>query len=177
MTNETNETNEDGVRRALAVYALFAAGAALYVVVTSGSLPERVATHFGGGGNANGWMSRAGYRVFMLGFAVGLPSALVWLVGWLPRVAPTMVNIPDRDYWLGPEQRAASLAFMARMACWFGCLMVAFMAAIHWSILRANAMAEPRLGNTEFLIILGGFLAAVGWWSFRMIRRFRRRPA
>jgi hypothetical protein len=51
------------------------------------------------------------------------------------------------------------------------------MAAIHWSILRANAMAAPRLGNTEFFIILGSFLLAVGLWSFRMIRRFRRRPA
>jgi hypothetical protein len=168
---------EDGVGRALALYGVFAAGAALYIVLTSGSLPERVATHFGGGGDANGWMTRAGYRVFMLAFAVGLPSALVWFVGWLPRIAPTMVNLPNRDYWLGPGQRDASLAFMARMACWFGCQKVTYMAAIHWSILRANAMAAPRLGNTEFFIILGSFLLAVGLWSFRMIRRFRRRPA
>ncbi len=36
------------------------------VYATSASLPERVATHFGPGGVANGFMSHGGYLTFML---------------------------------------------------------------------------------------------------------------
>lgn len=93
---------EDGASHPLAIFLLFLAGGALYVWVTSGALPERIASHVGASGQANGWMSKGGYRTFMLAFTVLVPAATVWLVGWLPRIAPTMVNLPNRDYWPGP---------------------------------------------------------------------------
>ena len=51
------------------VYFLFPLallGVLAYVVTTSASLPERVASHFGANGVANGYMSRDGYRTFIL---------------------------------------------------------------------------------------------------------------
>ncbi len=47
------------------VVALVAAGV-VFVAATAGQLPPTVATHFGAGGAANGWMSRGGYTVFAL---------------------------------------------------------------------------------------------------------------
>ena len=58
--------------------ALLLTGAS-FVISTTTSLPDRVASHFGAGGHANGYMTREGYRWFMLFFTVGFP-ALLWVL-------------------------------------------------------------------------------------------------
>ena len=69
--------------------------AALFVRQTSRDLPPLVATHFGAGGAANGFMSREFYLRFMLAFVVLLP----WLVNFAferilrsPNARPTLAS-------------------------------------------------------------------------------------
>ena len=85
-----------------------------YIVATTGSLPERVASHFGPDNFPNGWMPRASYLTLMLLFAVLFPVVLAVVVGFLPRVAAFTINIPNPDYWLTPQRREATLATLAR---------------------------------------------------------------
>ena len=62
--------------------------AAWHIDATVALLPDSVATHFAGGGRPNGWMTREGYRVFMLLFVTLLPLFMVAMAGWLPRLFP-----------------------------------------------------------------------------------------
>ena len=151
--------------------------ATAYVVATAPGLPERVATHFGGSGAADGWMTRAGYVRFILLFVVVLPSLLVAAIGLLPRLFPQWVNLPNRAYWLAPERGDDSIDFLLAHACWFGVLMVLFIAAIHCLLLQANAASPPRLPTAPFVAVLAGFVAGLGVWMAMLYRRFRSYPA
>ena len=113
-----------------------------FIAATTGQLPARVASHFGPGDLPNGWMSRDGYLVFMLGFGLLLPP-VVGAIGWLPKIAPRAINIPHRDFWLAPSRRDATLAALAAHACWLGCLLVLFIAGTHYAYSKPMPACRP----------------------------------
>ncbi|MGZ6375538.1 MAG: DUF1648 domain-containing protein, partial [Ktedonobacterales bacterium] len=81
-----------------AVFILLLVASALFVWLTSASLPPVVASHFGASGVANGFMSRSVYLGFMLAVVVLVPT-LVALSGQLARLLPaSLVNLPNRQY-------------------------------------------------------------------------------
>lgn len=160
-----------------APFALFVAllvGATALLLATSATLPNRIPTHFGAGGVPDAWMTRGGYIAFMLVFTVGLPIVMVWAIGGLPRAFPNLVNVPNRDHWLAPERREASLAFLGRHACWLGCMMVLMAMGVHVLLLRASAATPPRLEEGPFIALLTAFLAALVVWIVAIYRRFPR---
>ena len=161
-------------RAPYAIFGALLAGAAAFLLATVGALPDRIPTHFRAGGIPDAWMTRGGYTSFMLAFAVGLPLLLVALIGGLPRLFPRHVNLPNRQYWLAPERREASLAFFGRHACWLGCIMVLLAAGVHGLIMRASGATPPRLDQGLFLGMLGGFVVAMGLWIVAIFRRFPR---
>jgi len=163
-------------RIACLLFALLLIVVGAFIVATTGQLPDRVASHFGAGNLANGWMTRGGYLAFMLAFALLFPVVIVGAVGWLPRVRAKSINIPHRDYWLAPSRRDATMATLASHACWLGCLLTVFIAGIHFAVLEANAAVPPRLPADFFWTLLAGFLAAVALWIGALYLRFRNVP-
>ena len=139
-------------------------------------LPERMATHFGGNGQANGWMTRSANLHFLAAMGVGL-SALFFILGIVTRFIPArFVNIPNREYWLSPERRVETSAFISRQLLWMGCLMILFLAGIHYSTILANRTTPAHLPLDLFLGLLGGFLIGVGAWSIGLVLHFRKMP-
>jgi uncharacterized protein DUF1648 len=162
------------MRLPLALFGLLAVAVAALIVLTTGRLPESVASHFGAGNLADAWMTRDFYLVWMLAFSVLLPVGIVAAIGGLPRAFPGITNLPNRDYWLAPERRADSLRFLAVSACWLGCLLTALAGAIHVLIIEANAVVPARLPGAMFFGLLAAFAAAFGAWLVAIFRRFRR---
>ncbi len=150
-------------------------GVFIYLLMTTPSLPERVASHFAANGRANGYMSRDGYEVFILAFAIGIPLFVVGVVGLLPRVFPGAINLPDRDYWLAPERREDTLGYLFGWACSLGSLLSLFIAAIHAAVMVANAYEPPRLPGTLFVILLVAFGVGMLVWVAALMSHFRRR--
>lgn len=144
-----------------------------FVLGTTSALPDRVATHFGPGGLADGWMTPQGYRVYMLAFALGFVPFIVAMVGLLPRAFPGAVSVPNRTWWLAPERREATLAFLLGHACRLGVLMAAMLAGVHWLVLEANQATPPRLATAPFVTLLVAFLVLLGMWLVAIYRRFR----
>jgi len=141
---------------------------------TTGSLPDRVATHFGTGGVANGFMSRDGYLLFMLAFTLVIPLFVVAMTGLLPGIARSPRNIQHYDYWFAPARRDESSARLLNHACLLGCLLVLFFAGMHGALMVANATTPPRLPETAFFTMLAAFLVGIALWIFRMRRMFAR---
>jgi hypothetical protein len=150
--------------------------ACAYLLATVHSLPDPVATNFGASGAAGGKMSRAGYRLFMLALMIGVPLAAIVAVAWLPGRASKRARIPHREYWFAPERRDQTLAFLRVQGGWFGCLLAAFFAGMHWIILQANAVAPARLPLGPFFAFMLLFTAAIIVLGVRMHLRFRRIP-
>jgi uncharacterized membrane protein len=152
-------------------FCLAAAGA--YVAATSGALPEHVASHFGPGSQANAFMTRGSYRVFMLAFALGLPVVVAALIGLLPRIHANAINIPHKAYWLDPARRAATLYALSAHGAGLGGLLALFVAALHHVLVIANGFSPPRLPVEHFWILFIGFLAVIGLWMGTLYARFR----
>src|SRR5215210_4275920 len=75
-------------------------------------LPARVASHFDVRGRPNGWMARQEFLLFevlAIGVIFGISFGGPALLGKVPS---SMLNIPQRSYWLAPERRSQTLEFM-----------------------------------------------------------------
>ena len=153
---------------------LVAAGA--FVWITSDALPPVVASHFGPGGSANGFMGRGPYTVLMVAVVVAVP-ALIAFSGQLVRVIPPwLINLPHRQYWLAPQRRAAALESLSSLGVPFALALVFFLCFVHWLVVRANAVQPARLPEGPLLIGLAMFGVATVLWLFVFFRRFGRVP-
>jgi hypothetical protein len=150
------------------------AGSAIFIFASSRALPERVASHFAAGGQANGWMPRESYVAFMLAIAVVVPVLLVALLAWLPRALPGLVNLPNRAYWLAAERRDETLASLSSFAWAFGAMLAALLAGVHWTVVAANERVPPHLSETALIALLLAFAVALGAWLACWWLRFRR---
>ncbi len=149
------------------------AGAAL-IVGSESRLPQTVATHFGADGRANGWMQRDSYVMLMLALAIGLPLLVAASMAWLPRVAPRLINLPQRERWLASSQLAATLTALSGFGALIGSLVAAFIAGMHLLIVAAHANTPPRLDMAMFLPLLIAFVVAILVGVIVFHRRFRR---
>jgi uncharacterized membrane protein len=155
--------------------ALALCGAA-FIVATAGALPERVATHFGRGGAADGWMTREAYTWTMALMQAGLPLLLLGALGNIPRRAERFVNLPHKDYWFAPERRAATAATLRGYGAAIGIATALLLAGAHAAVVDANAKSPPRLDEPVAIVALAVFATAMIVTSVVMLRRFRRVP-
>lgn len=143
-----------------------------YLASSSAELPDRVATHFGLGGEPNGWMSRQATVTFMRVMGIGLPLLLVGVASLVRILPPSMINIPRRDYWLAPERRSQTAMLLFRHMLWLASVVVCFMGGVHYALVRANQTVPPHMPSGLIWPILAGFLAAIGVWSIALLRKF-----
>ena len=151
---------------------LIAAG--VFVFSSSGALPERVASHFGSSGAADAFMSRGGYVTFMLVFVVGLPLVMTGIMTLVFRSVTTSLNIPNRDYWLAPERRADTVAFLTRHNMRFGACLAIFLSYVHWLVVQANLRQPAELSNSAIYTGLAVFALTIVAWTAWLWIAFRK---
>ena len=77
-------------------------------------LPPRVASHFDAQGRADGWSTKGE----MVGMAlvtlvvVAATLAMMWLLAYY--APPSLINLPNKDYWLAPERQADTRQSLAQ---------------------------------------------------------------
>jgi hypothetical protein len=158
-------------------WPLLAASGAGFVWLTSVSLPDVVASHFGADGYANGFMSRGAYIGLMLACAVGLPALLVIVAHFGLGSPNARINLPDRDYWLAPERRAETVSYLREQLARFAVVLMGLLCYVHWLVVRANAIRPPRLSTPWINAGLVAFAVFVVIWMRVFLRRFRNRPS
>jgi uncharacterized membrane protein len=137
-------------------------------------LPEQVATHFGFSGNPDGWSQRSAALWLMGGFGLGLPLLIVAISWALPLLPVSSINMPNREYWLASERRDGTYQIIRCQMLWLACLLVCFMAGLHWLTIQANNRIPVRMPTPLFLAILGAFLAGMAVWTVLFWREFKR---
>lgn len=152
---------------ALFGYAAFLVGMA----ATYSRLPERVASHFGANGVANGWMSRDGYAWFMVGVGTLVTVTILAAFGSVRYLPSALVSIPRRDYWLAPERRDATARTLMRSGLLMVGLNAFFFLAVHLLIVAANQTQPPKLSSAVWAL-LAAFLLTTGALTLKLYRRF-----
>jgi uncharacterized membrane protein len=139
-------------------------------------LPERVASHFNGHGQPDGWSSKSmilltDVLVMLLLTLVFVGSALL-----LPILPFSLVNVPHKEYWMAPQRRAYTCELLRAFVLGFGVLNLALLLAITHFTMRANLGSAPHIG-LGFWIALGCYfvleLGLVIWLlaAFKLPRR------
>ena len=103
---------------------------------------------------------------------VGL-STLFGGIGALIRVTPDdAVNLPNKEYWLAPERREATIATITQQMNAFTVMMNVFMIGIHQLSVMANLTPDKHLSNGVWVLLLG-FLGGTGYWVYKMYCDFK----
>jgi uncharacterized membrane protein len=154
-------------------FALALVGAVRYVYYAP-QLPEVLGSHFAGNGAVNGWQSKAAF--FSTELAVVVLAAVVGF--GIPRIIGAMpvslINLPNKEFWLTPEGRAETLGYLQMHMASFGCALLAFLLFVMELVFRANLQSPPRLSSVAFVPGLVVFLVFVTVSTVRLLARFAR---
>jgi uncharacterized membrane protein len=147
-----------------------------FIVATSGSLPEIVASHFNGSGEPNGFMTRNFYIGFMLVFALGVPGIIAGsmsLVGFFP---VSKISLPNKQVWLSEKYRESTFAYMKLHASIMGICIAVFMAYVHWLVIKANSEVPAHLSSEAIICGLVVFAVVFVGWGIMLPVKFMRLP-
>jgi uncharacterized membrane protein len=146
-------------------------GAAQYLYYAP-RLPEIVASHFGRAGSVNGWQTKTVFFSMELGIIV-LATVISYGVPRMIEALPiSMINLPNKEFWLGPERRDETLSYLRVWTQWFGCALLAFLLFVMGLVFRANLQTPPQLNMAAFLPALLAFVAFDTIVILRLVLRF-----
>jgi Domain of unknown function (DUF1648) len=147
-----------------------------FVWWSASALPEVVASHFGVGGAANGFMPRGQYVTFMLVLVLAVPPLIFFAGRLASRLPMQFVNLPNKQYWLAPERRAATLASLGNFGAWVAYATLGVLCFTHWFVVHANLEHPPRLEQAPFIAVLAVFFLTLFAGMLVVLRRFFRVP-
>jgi uncharacterized membrane protein len=154
------------------IFAFLVVAGAAQVLVYYPQLPETIASHFAGNGHPNGWQSKLVFFLFFL-----FPAVMAAVVSFVvPRALCSLpanqLNLPNKDFWLAPENREATFWFMEMQLAWFGCALFAFLLFAFHIAIQANLSPGSSFDSRSFLFGLGAFFVFVIVWMIRFIGHF-----
>lgn len=135
-------------------------------------LPERVASHFNAAGKPDDWTSRDGLVKFQCGMLLAMGGLFGLSRRWMGVMPTSLVNLPNKEFWLAPERRAQSLDLLARWMHWIGAATLAFLMLVFQFTVQAN-LRNGSLNMPLFLTLTGFYLAGIIVASVWIYRRFR----
>lgn len=118
-------------------------------------------------------MPRATYVRFMLFLVVALPGIFAVLIHWSLGRPNARINLPHRDYWLAPERRAGTIAYVRGQSLGFAILLLLLLSFAHWRVLVANSIEPPHLDSDWIRAGLGVFVLVVAIFLKRFHSHFR----
>ncbi len=136
-------------------------------------LPSRVAVHFGIGGAADNWAS----SYFNTFFFIGINTFLFILLCYTPQLVfglPTKwINLPNKDYWLRPENRPRTAERVSSFMYQFGSALFLFLFAVQLLAIQANLSQTVKFNEKLFLTALVLFVLYTAHWCIRFFKAFR----
>lgn len=165
------------VRVPQAVFALLVFLGFLQARNFAAAMPGVMATHFGASGSANGWQTKGQFFVLefvMLGVCLLIGFGVPAIIAAAP---PSLVNLPNKDFWLAPVRRDHTLAVFRIQMAWFACALITFLIVVNQLVCNANQSIPRHLNGPQFTMALVAFLGFVAIWTIRLISYFSKTPA
>jgi hypothetical protein len=143
------------------------------LIGTAHRLPAKVASHFNGAGDPDGWMDRGSYLWTMAGVEAGLALLILGSFYGMRNFPRAAINLPHREYWLSENRRAETFDIMFRAGAWLASLVAVLFCGLHLLVVVANSSQPVRLSGAAWLL-LAGFLAAMAVWAVSLVCQFQR---
>ena len=138
------------------------------------SAPTRVPSHFDAAGRPNAWSSRDEFFFLQVGVTL-LIAALFIGIPWLLKSTPaSLINLPNKSYWLAPERREETMERLASSFEVFACATVLLLIVVFE--LTSLASRGGNLATNYFLPVLVAYLVFSAGWTVALIRTFANVP-
>lgn len=136
-------------------------------------LPDRVAIHFNAAGIADAWGPKSAFlEIFGLVFNI-VAVLFCGLALLLRRIPDSMMNLPNKDYWLAPERREQTMARLTDQMFFTGAMTLILLDALFFLTMKANLTTSPTLPATLMWAMIIGFIVINIAWIVSMLRSFR----
>jgi len=138
------------------------------------SAPARVPSHFDASGRPNAWASRDEMFFLQVGVTLGLAALFIGIPRLLKSAPASMINLPNKGYWLSPERRDETMERLASSFEVFASATVLLLIAVFE--LTSLASRGGNLATEYFLPVLLSYLVFSAGWTVALIRAFARVP-
>ena len=108
----------------------------------------------------------------MCGFQVGIPFLLMAITLLAARLPASMVNIPNREYWLHPDRRSSSMRYVQTFMNWIAVAFALFAMAVSHLVFIANRDGDG-LNNRWFGAFMTVFLVSIFISVATLVYHFR----
>lgn len=136
-------------------------------------LPAKVAIHFGPGGMPNNWVPSYVNSLIFLGMDIVLFVCLYFSPYLTFIFPPKWINLPNKQFWLAPENRRWTVAKISTLMYQFGVAIFLFLFVIGLLTIQANLMNPVRLKERYFFPFLTLFMVYSIVWCIVFFRSFR----
>jgi uncharacterized membrane protein len=138
------------------------------------SAPGRVPSHFDAAGRPNAWSSREEFFFLQVGVTLGIAALFIGLP-WLLRSTPaSLINLPNKSYWLAPERREETMDRLVSYFDVFASATVLLLLVVFE--LTSLASRGGGLSTNYFLPVLVSYLVFSAGWTVALIRTFAHVP-
>jgi len=149
---------------------LAAAGQTIYYYPL---LPEKVASHFNAAGAATGWAPKASFFIMhwiIIAVALAVSFGMRALFRVLP---PSLINLPNKEYWLSEDKRAETMAFLRVHSKWLGVILLVLFVTLFQ--LAISASLNPGVSQASaFTVLLTVFFILIAVWVAVLLLKFSR---
>lgn len=136
-------------------------------------MPDLMASHFNGTGQANGWAPRVGFFILYSGLIVLLFITFRIFPRLLKRFPDNLINLPNKNYWLAPEHREATFTVIEKQMTLFGNATVMLIIGTMQLVFRANVNGSHRISGETMWIMLAAYILISIVWTVQFIRKFK----
>lgn len=144
------------------------------IVTSYSQLPDTIASHFGADGRPNGWMSKQSFFVLEV-LGTGLIAGLFYFLAYfLNKIPKSLINLPNKDYWLAPERRKETFQILANYLIWLGNATLLFLFLMLQQILDFNEKIENVQRSVNGWLPTVLYLIFTAVWVGSLIWRFRK---
>ncbi|MCP4143955.1 MAG: DUF1648 domain-containing protein [bacterium] len=144
----------------------------VHAIVMSSHLPDEVATHFNGTGEADNYGSSTFYlsmEVIVVFFVAGL------LMLPLRKMPKNLISIPNFEYWMAPERYEQTMLYIEKEMGWFGCITAGWLLIVFHLGAIANFNDPVRMAAGPFWAMFAAYLIYTFVWSMKLITRFSKK--
>ena len=104
---------------------------------------------------------------------IGLCAVLLPAIACTLTIIPhSLINLPNKKYWLSPERADETVGFIKRQMLWFSCATMALLIDVFHQGFQVNIGRERSLSHPIQSLALYLLYAAV--WSVWFILKFRK---
>ncbi|HXN08392.1 MAG TPA: DUF1648 domain-containing protein [Candidatus Acidoferrales bacterium] len=147
--------------------------AAVQIAYYYPQLPSVMASHFDISGAPNSWMPKSAFFGLFC-FIYIFYAALFWALPHLLMVSPpSLINMPNKSYWLAPARREITAHLLGDHMAWFGIALTVFLIAGCQLVIVANLPGHSGNLGPWVWWLLGIYLTFTLVWLIRLVRSFR----